>query len=332
MSMRRGTTSGARAGECSTPYFSGRSEVEPLGFGRAVLRRSRNTCSRVGTGISAPFGVICVGFESMSRVYRMIDLRLPEKFKGPRLKIERAKFHLDEIEALLAEYQALSPYRTVFKLNPEKTFYECRMTEFIPPLPAFGVVIGEFAYQLRSALDNLIYEFSVPNFGPTVPKQQEAERVPQFPLLTSDLRKIPGSPFTHGFLKYVAPAVSELVGSFQPYAHPQPPTKPYALTVIEALAIRDKHRAVHVTGTDMMVLVAFLPEGVKVKMTSSANYREIFALVPAHMDPIADFCPYVSYNVAVHVPDVAAVHIGYLREVHDFVANEVVPAFQNLVP
>ena len=45
---------------CSAPPSSGRTERS----GAISLRRSRSTSSRFGTGISAPAGVVCVGFGS----------------------------------------------------------------------------------------------------------------------------------------------------------------------------------------------------------------------------------------------------------------------------
>ncbi len=164
----------------------------------------------------------------------MDDLRLPDKFEGPRLKIERAKRHLQTIGSLIVEYEALDPFPISYELNPDRTLYECRFTERLPPPSKFGIMIGEFVYQLRSALDHVIYELSVPNFPNTVPERKKAERVPQFPLSLDDQTEGGRIPFQSRHLKYVAAPVIKLVSAFQPYSYGDNYVNPHPLAVLEA--------------------------------------------------------------------------------------------------
>jgi len=263
----------------------------------------------------------------------MSDLRLPDKFEGPRLKIERAERHLHAIDRLISKYQACEPYVIAYKLNADETMYEGRVIERFKPFLAFGILIGEFVYQLRSTLDHIVYEFSVPNFPATVPELRKAERVPQFPLFLSDPTDGGQTAFPDNYLKFVAPPVVELVKAYQPYTHSGNDTNPHPLAVLEALNIRDKHRLVHPAAIDrhLTTTLGGLPEGVHWKATSEGNQHETFIYVPAHLHPIDLNPPVFSYSLAIHIPGVAAVNIHFLSRVYEFVAQEVFPSFKNLV-
>ena len=264
----------------------------------------------------------------------MSDLRLPDEFEGPGLKITRAQRHLNAVNRLISKYQALNPYVIAYELNADKTLYEGRVIERLKPFPAFGILIGEFVYQLRSALDHIIYEFSAPNFPDTVPELRKAERVPEFPIFMTDPTAGGIKDFPIGHLKFVAQPVIDLVKAYQPYVHEGDYTYPHPLAVLEALNIRDKHRLVHPTAVDWSLRTTqFLPEGVRWKATSKGDHREVFIYVPAHLDPINDLGPDVfGYNLALHIPSIAAVHVGFLSHVYEFVALEMLTSFKNLVP
>lgn len=63
-------------------------------------------------------------------------------------------------------------------------------------------------------------------------------------------------------------------------------------------------------------------------MTSQVDHRDVVVHVPAHLDPLRDLHPVVSYSLAIHIPEVAAVDLSFLRCIYEFVADEVIPAFQ----
>ena len=74
-----------------------------------------------------------------------------------RLKIARAKKHLNEVEAELWNYSGRHPYEAVrdrkSQKNPNIRHFRLRLTEH--PDPMLAVIIGDFLFNVRSALDHL---------------------------------------------------------------------------------------------------------------------------------------------------------------------------------
>jgi hypothetical protein len=73
------------------------------------------------------------------------------------LKVDRAEHHLNEIEDKLGKYAELHPYEhfrgPALKWKPHVWRYMLRITE--QPNPMIAVIVGEFLYDLRSALDHI---------------------------------------------------------------------------------------------------------------------------------------------------------------------------------
>ncbi len=135
------------------------------------------------------------------------NLKRPHPLDGPILKIKRAKKHLEELDGLLSTYTAANPYGVRRNLNSEKTFYEYRLIAVFPPFLDFGVVIPEFAYQLRSALDQIIYALSVFPAGLTAFELERAERSVGFPI-----RMPNNAGIVEGRLKYVPDTIRDRAG------------------------------------------------------------------------------------------------------------------------
>src|SRR5689334_16894336 len=81
--------------------------------------------------------------------------------EGPFLMLKRAKNHLETLDKYLVEFDALNPHRVTSQLNSDKTFHECRLIAQFPPFLDFWLAIGEFCYQVRSALDQIAYSLCV---------------------------------------------------------------------------------------------------------------------------------------------------------------------------
>lgn len=73
---------------------------------------------------------------------------------GPRLKIERASEHLDTLEQERGRFLADIHDRIVGHFEPQGSYYIFRVSGE-PPDERLLPVVGEFAHNLRSALDNL---------------------------------------------------------------------------------------------------------------------------------------------------------------------------------
>ncbi len=79
-------------------------------------------------------------------------------FRGPNLKIQRAKKHISELHHEVATYIARHPYRMVVQQDTDPGYYcwVLRITEEIPE--QLSVIIGDVVHNLRATLDLLACE------------------------------------------------------------------------------------------------------------------------------------------------------------------------------
>ena len=167
---------------------------------------------------------------------------------GSRLKIERALQHLDELEPEIVAYVKRDPYRVAkdTRIEGEWNVVEIEAVREYPN-PRWGVRVGEFFHDLRSALDNLVWQLVKVN-------GEEPGNHNQFPIYTDPpgparlkaLRGIPGATRIDDMLFGVAPEYATVIKELQPYLgthmHAQHRT---ALGALAELSNIDKHRFVH---------------------------------------------------------------------------------------
>jgi hypothetical protein len=161
-----------------------------------------------------------------------------------RIKLERAKQHLDGIKSILRRYLDRKPYEII---TDEAGREHLRFTE--QPPDELHILIGEFLYQVRSALDHAIFEVIGRNpTGATLPDRWEARC--EFPIATKLPDKIerPPVPFTDFGKHYRLPGLSATA-----YAALEPLQPYYAkniggwLHTIQLLSNTDKHRRFNLT-------------------------------------------------------------------------------------
>lgn len=78
--------------------------------------------------------------------------------QGPRLKVARAKRHIEEIWNTWVEHVQSDAYTKTEEISPDGTqkIHRVRVHKCIPP--EFSGIIGDAAHNLRSALDQLVCE------------------------------------------------------------------------------------------------------------------------------------------------------------------------------
>jgi hypothetical protein len=86
---------------------------------------------------------------------------MPEvMFFGPKLKLERAAYHIQEMEAVLRAYVSRDPYRLVGEIHAETKLRRIvfRVREPLPP--GIPTVVGDAIHNLRSALDIMLCDMA----------------------------------------------------------------------------------------------------------------------------------------------------------------------------
>jgi hypothetical protein len=154
--------------------------------------------------------------------------RAAHALDGARLRLDRARFHMDELDVAFRSYLA-DHWET--SLHPEvpEAPWNFRFTR--EPPHYFGVIIGEAVQNLRSALDYLVYELAIHDRGGSKPRTRT-----QFPICTT-----PGN-FFRG-REYIRPLLGEhrrRIRKLQPYQSKDPAAHP--LAILNRLSNTDKHR------------------------------------------------------------------------------------------
>ncbi|MEJ0094478.1 MAG: hypothetical protein WDN46_13890 [Methylocella sp.] len=80
----------------------------------------------------------------------------PDPLMGPKLKVERAKRHLADLETTLHAFHDSNPYGLVEEIDLQtgEYVYRVRIHKSIPC--ETGTIIGDIIHNLRSALDQMV--------------------------------------------------------------------------------------------------------------------------------------------------------------------------------
>ena len=150
---------------------------------------------------------------------------------GVRLKIVRAEKHLHEVTASLARIEEKGTCRLIPEHDQDSGLWFQRIHLEPKPQPEMSVIIGDFLFGIRSALDHLVWQLVKIN-------GQEPSTVNMFPIAPKpyDFRKA----IKYGRLRGVAEGPCALINSLQPY---------YAgnesLKWLDSLHNTDKHRTLN---------------------------------------------------------------------------------------
>lgn len=152
---------------------------------------------------------------------------------GVRLKMARAQHHFDAVQAEITAYIEAEPYEVVAEHNAETDEYIGRVKLHREPAPQWGITLAESAYQLRSALDLLVYQLA--GLGPNGPGRKTA-----FPIFYDSVA------YARDRNKYLNGVPDEdraIIDSLQPY-HRGDDAETDPLARLEWLTNEDKHRLV----------------------------------------------------------------------------------------
>jgi hypothetical protein len=167
---------------------------------------------------------------------------------GPILKLQRAWDHQNYLRHEIAGGTFLDSHPVasqVDRAGREYRFYVGEIEEFNSD--PWVVVFGDFLFNLRAALDQLVYELHVRHFRGTVP--EDAEKDSQFPILDS----APSRVFEqHRFIRRLSKRHKAILKELQPYLTTESTEDRgliavrSALSTLNRLNIIDKHRRLHI--------------------------------------------------------------------------------------
>lgn len=158
-------------------------------------------------------------------------------FDAARLKIERAKERLKELDAAAVRYFAAPAYRAEYRFNANSDQHELVVAESTAPPDEFVLLTGEIVQALRTSLDYAVGGTIIRALG-SAPGEATLFEFPVF----DDANKYARAKKSK--LAGVPPEDMELIDSVQPFTIATPSTHP--LWVLHRLNIEDKHRRLHV--------------------------------------------------------------------------------------
>ena len=90
-------------------------------------------------------------------------LTADERLALIRLKVERAKQHLRDLEVERDRFMKADPYRIVHERDAETGHNVYRVYDLKTPPAQIGLIAGDVIHNLRSALDHLVYALVIAN-------------------------------------------------------------------------------------------------------------------------------------------------------------------------
>lgn len=234
------------------------------------------------------------------------------------MKADRAKKHLDELNRQLGEF-VKDAYTITRQDYSQKKRHVVRF-EFNPMPEEIAFLAGEFAYALRSGLDQLAWQLAFLNTHPKAPRTNTS-----FPMWTAPPRP-PRTFATSDAVKDIIPAAVPIIETLQPYNRASG-HKGHPLYMLNELCIIDKHTILPIKASDGKINIT----GAEFSRRRNLNYgfELYFDLVDKYkiqLDPIKT-------EIIFGEPIDAFGNIGLELRIEDFttiynfVRNDVIPRF-----
>jgi hypothetical protein len=153
-------------------------------------------------------------------------LTADERLALIRSKVERAKNHILDLEIARDEFIETEPYVIESERDPQTGNYLFRVTKLQLAPPDLGLIAGDAAHNLRSALDHLAYQLVLVN-------KEIPNRFTGFPIFDDAARYVAGS---QGKIKLMSQSAQDAIKATKPYRG-----KSNLLWFIHTMDIADKH-------------------------------------------------------------------------------------------
>jgi hypothetical protein len=230
-------------------------------------------------------------------------------------KASRAKKHLGELRDELRRFRKSKPHRVRTERDLKNGGYLLyfKIRRIPPRIP---LILGEFLYCTRSALDQLVWSLAKLTFP-----YPDHTYFPILDVCNSDSRRT-FARYTNG----VPADATRIIESLQPY-HRGDAAAAHSdlLWRLNELCVIDKHRRIPVHGDESIFTFPYLPRSLAPKIKF---IRENVMHVPAsskrqvRLDPKASF-----HEVFGDMSEGIASDLEECEEIHNFVARDVLPRF-----
>jgi hypothetical protein len=248
-------------------------------------------------------------------------------------KLKRADQHLQSLEEGIERWLSTDPYRVIDQLDPKTDENVVRFRRDTPVPEFFSIVIGDCVYNLRSALDHLVYTLAARHYEAVTDNA---------PLAFGDIKKTQFPIFKtwddfcrrgKGHIGCIDPRAQAIIYGLQPCAAIEP--KSTWLWLLNELSNVDKHRTLNVgvvtqQGTGLVRIEGVAIESLQYNRGVNAHQRET-EVARYKAFNIADrkgvqvhFIP--GAKVAFYYPPVEGYHVtDTLMGIRNYIIEEVIP-------
>ena len=239
------------------------------------------------------------------------------------LKVVRAKEHLDFLHTETQRFLALKPCKVIVEKNFEKNLKDYRIDSRFEikrePPAEWSAIVGDFTYNLRSALDHLAWQLAL--LVTTKP-----HRSTEFPIFNSTSAYQDRSSGANRKLRDVLPASHSIIESLQPYHRGDWPEVEHLWWLHEINRI-DKHREIIPCFIQAAFGFSDMRNIYKVGTLYDGLIRSI--KIPPKGKVKIEF----GVDIAFDVPDMPfPVDFMRLDGIHKFIREEVIPRFASFFP
>ncbi|HLF78535.1 MAG TPA: hypothetical protein VJB57_13725 [Dehalococcoidia bacterium] len=244
-----------------------------------------------------------------------------DPLQGVRLKLARAQEHLDALKAEVQTFLDSDPVHAYRDKEPKDGFYIYGIHWGKKPDIRLGLLIGDWATNLRATLDHLSWQLALlttdkPSIESTFPIF-EKENVGRF---NQRVKQWPDA----------AKAIAERMQPFKADGGRKP--NEHMLWLINHLSNTDKHQVIRVAPGQ--IRVPGLRPG-QLMIIDSFNDDHIELHVAVSLDPKTNLEPFLRARVVIAMPEIAdgaILDMGVLDRAQDFVRDYAIPAFASFFP
>jgi hypothetical protein len=170
------------------------------------------------------------------------------------LKLDRALYHLQSLESEITTWLKSKPHQLIhdFDIKSGEKLLVAELLEPVPP--KFRLIIGDCLHNMRSALDNLVYDLATAYIG-IDPLPKHRARVLEFPIFT-DRTMRPDE--CRNKIGCIHPDAQAIIKELQPYERGEE-ARLYTLSVLHVLSAKDKHRFPNVVSFSPKTISLYIP-------------------------------------------------------------------------
>lgn len=246
---------------------------------------------------------------------------------GARLKVERARDHLDTLDLEIKAFRSSKPYRVVREFDSEQRrhIFRVKIDRVLPT--HIELTIGDAVHNLRATLDHIVWQLARRAV-------EEPSTYTAFPIFDDLKRWRQNMTDKRCMLLEVTDGARDVIEAMQPYHRPDPHQS--ILWVLHQLDIVDKHRTIQ-------IIEDVFPGPPSVQVSASVGSSNV-NLFNAFLGPFNDGDELMWFAEDVQLPDnleeqfpfqvrfaqgiTRGAELTALGQLYYFIRDEVVPKFE----